>query len=114
MGSQSDSVRSLGVANIRMVNSMSDVHGLWKYIAVCFHFGWTVLVPCTELGNIRVYECVTSGPIPTSPHRTPTAISVHTCSSCVLRNAGIRVKVATQREGGHTATEELHVPTPCG
>ena len=62
MGSKPDSVRSLGVSNradqIKVVNTMSDVHGLWKYIAVCFHTRWTVLVPCTELANIRVHSSV--------------------------------------------------------
>ena len=62
MGSKPDSVRSLGVSNradhIKVVNTMSDVHGLWKYIAVCFHIGWTVLVPCTKLRNVRVHTSV--------------------------------------------------------
>ena len=62
MGSKPDSVRSLGVSNradhIKVVNSMSDVHGFRKHIAVCFHIGWTVLVPCTELGNIGVHSSV--------------------------------------------------------
>ena len=62
MGSKPDSLRSLGVLNradhIKVVNTMSDVHGLWKYVAVCFHIGWTVLVPCTMLGNIRIHSSV--------------------------------------------------------
>ena len=62
MGSKPDSVRLLGVSNradyIKVVHSMSDVHGLWKYIAVCFHTGWTVLVPFTEMTNIRVHSSV--------------------------------------------------------
>ena len=62
MGSKPDSVRSLGVSNradhIKVVDSMSDVHGFRKHIAVCFHIGWTVLVPCTELGNVGVHSSV--------------------------------------------------------
>ena len=62
LGSKPDSVRSLAVSNradhIKVVNSMSDVHGLWKYIAVCFHTGWIVLEPCTMLGNIRIHSSV--------------------------------------------------------
>ena len=62
MGSKPDSVRSLGVSNradhMKVVHSMSDVHGLRKHIAVCFHTGWTVLVPFTELANIRVHSSV--------------------------------------------------------
>ena len=58
-GSKPDSVRldSNRADHIKVVHSMSDVHGFRKHIAVCFHTGRTVLVPCTMLGN-RVHTSV--------------------------------------------------------
>ena len=60
MGSKPDSVRSDSnrADHIKVVHSMSDVHGFRKHIAVCFHTGRTVLVPCTELGNVGVHSSV--------------------------------------------------------
>ena len=60
MGSKPDSVRSDSnrADHIKVVHNMSDVHGFRKHIAVCFHTGRTVLVPCTELGNVGVHSSV--------------------------------------------------------
>ena len=55
MGSKPDSVRSDSnrADHIKVVHSMSDVHGFRKHIAVCFHTGRTVLVPCTYRAGKR-------------------------------------------------------------